>query len=192
MPTPTREHPGEARRGPQARPGPRVSLDDIPWLWNAVETGLLGAFTVALFFAILDLARGQPLWTPTALGSALFLGESLPPGAAPDAALVVGYSALHGAVFVAVAFQAAFLLMTSERLRIGKLALGALLAAALFVAFEAVFLIFSVLIPSTPVDALGLEFVAIANGLAAAVMASFLVLRVRPRSPLAEPGSHLG
>jgi hypothetical protein len=41
---------------------------------EAVVAGLLGAAAVAIWFLLLDLLRGQPFFTPAALGSALFDG----------------------------------------------------------------------------------------------------------------------
>ena len=38
--------------------------------------GLIGAATIAVWFLILDMIQGRPLYTPTVLGTALFRGSA--------------------------------------------------------------------------------------------------------------------
>lgn len=69
------------------------------YITEGITTGLFGAVAVALWFLAVDVAVGQPLRTPAALGAALFLGAQAPTDYAVSAALVCGYTALHLAVF---------------------------------------------------------------------------------------------
>lgn len=69
--------------------------------------GLVGAGTVALWFLIIDMGRGQPFFTPGALGSALFLGSSDPTAVNVSLATVAGYSIIHIGAFFATGFIAA-------------------------------------------------------------------------------------
>ena len=41
---------------------------------EGIVAGLLGAATIAIWFLILDMIQGRPLYTPTVLGTALFRG----------------------------------------------------------------------------------------------------------------------
>lgn len=150
----------------------------LPWVSSGVAAGLIGASAVALFFLVVDLVAGRPLWTPHALGSALFLGERPDPAAAPRAVMVVAYSIAHGVVFIAFGVPAAFqVLARGEPMR--RAAAAVALAAALFVGFEIVFFAFGELFLRGIVSALGVLRVSVGNALAAAMMAVFLVWRAR-------------
>lgn len=144
------------------------------WSWPAVgwASGFLGAFVIALFFLVIDLAAGRPLWTPAALGSALFLGERLAPGAEPPLALVAGYTGIHLGIFAGLGLITATALSVRPR----KRGPGALLVigAALFVAFELSFLAFALLFAPSLIDDLGVLRITVANALAAAAMTAFL------------------
>ena len=43
-------------------------------------TGILGAATVALWFFLVDAIKGRPLYTPTVLGTVLYVFSQLPVG----------------------------------------------------------------------------------------------------------------
>jgi hypothetical protein len=97
--------------------------------------GLVGAVAVAMWFLVIDTIQGQPLFTPAALGSALFLG-------ATDLAMVEvtfwtigGYTLFHLVVFAVVGLVAAVIVWEAEQTP--PLLLGVML---LFVVFEALFL----------------------------------------------------
>lgn len=159
----------EARNHAEAGP------DAIPWVVSGLVSGVLGAATVAIFFLGMDLVQGRPLWTPAALGSALFRGELLEASAPIPLVLVLGYTAIHGLVFLAFGLIAAFALTTMGR---AASAAGAVASgAALFVAFEITFVIFALLFERGLLGELGAGRVALANGLAAVVMTFFLVSR---------------
>ena len=68
--------------------GRRLPLDETDAWVDGSIAGIFGAAVVALFFLAVDLAEGVPLRTPGLLGTALFLGRSLPPDAAPSMAVV--------------------------------------------------------------------------------------------------------
>jgi hypothetical protein len=82
---------------PPAPPLPgRAHLGDdaeaVPWVATGLVAGLLGASVVALFFLVVDLLAGRPLWTPTVLAAALFRGEPPSPSAPPEALMVLAFS----------------------------------------------------------------------------------------------------
>ena len=97
--------------------------------------GLVGAGTVALWFLIIDMGRGQPFFTPGALGSALFLGSSDPTAVNVSVATVAGYSLIHIGAFFATGFIAAAIVGYAEDTP--PLVIGAVM---LFAAFEAFFM----------------------------------------------------
>jgi hypothetical protein len=85
---------------------------------EGIVAGLLGAATIAIWFFILDLIQGRPLYTPTVLGTALFRGgaglsspESLP----ASFELVLWFTWVHVLVFVVIGGAAAGLLRLAER-----------------------------------------------------------------------------
>lgn len=155
-----------------------LESDTGAWIFHGIAAGVLGGLAVALLFFFVDLARGHLLWTPSALGAALFLGEKLAPGAAAQPVLVVGYTALHGAFFVAFGLFAASLLPRRSRRSTWLSGVGrfAALACGLFAAFELAFFVLEhlPLLGTNPLHGLGFSWVTMANALAALSMGLYL------------------
>ena len=89
-------------------------------LWNrtvreGIWAGLLGAAAVALWFLVYDTAAGVPLRTPALLGAALFQGLREPSALQVTLPLVLQYTIVHGAAFVAFGIAAAGLLTLADR-----------------------------------------------------------------------------
>ena len=89
-------------------------------LWNravreGIWAGLLGAAAVAVWFLIYDTAAGVPLRTPALLGAALFQGLREPSALQITLPLVLQYTVVHGAAFVAFGIAAAGLLTLADR-----------------------------------------------------------------------------
>jgi hypothetical protein len=168
--------------GSAASPDPHAladNVEDIPWVFHGIAGGVLGAYLIAGFFLVVDALEGRALWTPHLLGSALFLG-SIPAAGAPITwVVVIGYTAVHGGVFVAFGLLTAYEAMTGTRLPRERLAAVAILTAALFVAFELSFAGMAGIFVPELLGALGAGRVAIANLLAAATMAIYLVVHAR-------------
>lgn len=176
------------RLGSGARAGEgagETGLDASRWVVHGAVAGVLGAAVVAVFFLMIDIAAGRPFWTPTALGAAVFRGESLAPGSSPDALLIVAYTMLHGVFFLVVSWIAAQLLADRAR----PLAPAGLTLAALFFAIlEFVFLVFSAVFELRLMSEYGFGTPAAANLLAAGSMAAYLTrfVHVRADAPLEE------
>ena len=84
---------------------------------QGIKAGLAGAFTIAIWFALVDVLRGQPLHTPTVLGVALFKGPSAladPANLDPSFEMVVGFTWVHMLLFVIVGMVAARLMELAE------------------------------------------------------------------------------
>lgn len=153
-------------------PATEAPTDSVPWVITGIASGVVGAAVVALLFLLVDLIAGQPFATPNTLGSVLFQGK-IPTTVEP--ALVVGYTGIHGLVFVGFGLISALLLMSADRAPSALRGVG--LAVALFLAFEICFLAFAALFEPGLVGELGAGWVALANALAALAMSLFIVGR---------------
>ena len=138
---------------------------------EGVIAGTIGAATIALWFLILDLIQGRPLYTPTVLGTVLFTGkESLPAtGGVPISVdVVVQFTFVHWLVFAAVGGLAAWLLGFAERN--ANLGFGILL---LFVLLECGFLAGAMVFARPILQALAWPAVLLGNVLATLTMGSY-------------------
>ena len=131
--------------------------------------GLVGAGTVALWFFIVDMGRGQPFFTPGALGSALFLGSTDPTAVSVSVATVASYSILHIGAFFATGFIAAAIAGYAEDTP--PLILGGVM---LFLAFEAFFMGLMALSAEFLLSSLAWWAILVGNVLATLTMGSYL------------------
>jgi hypothetical protein len=137
---------------------------------DGLFAGALGGLAVAVFFLLVDVLEGRPLFTPSLLGSVLFLRESAEAVTRVDIPMVFAYTGVHFAIFVAVGMAAAF--MVSEFETNPSVGLVLLL---LFICFEAGFFGVTVGIAPGVIGVLGAWLVGIANLLAAGAMAAYLL-----------------
>lgn len=84
-------------------------------LREGLLAGMIGAVTVAVWFLVVDLVAGRALYTPGALGSALFLAASGPAAVEVSAATVLGYTAVHVAAFALFGMVVSGLATQAER-----------------------------------------------------------------------------
>ncbi len=148
-----------------------------PWtgiVREGVVGGIIGAVTVAVWFIIYDIAKGRPLYTPALLGAALLKSVRNPAALHVSADVLLGYSILHGAAFVAFGVLAAALLAITEREPL--LLLGVFV---LFTCFEVFFFGLVMLLDEALVEALGWWTIFVANILAAAAMLAYFLARHR-------------
>ncbi len=71
--------------------------------------GLIGAAAVALWFLVVDLIAGRPLFTPAMLGSAVFWGVRDPALVVVEYSRIIGYTMIHLSAFLIVGTIAAVL-----------------------------------------------------------------------------------
>jgi hypothetical protein len=166
-----------------------VRHESTSWSWAALGwvSGFLGAAVVALFFLVIDLMAGRPLWTPAMLGSALFLGVPLAGEADSVLVLAAGYTAVHLGVFAGVGLITA----TALSVRPGKRPFEELLGIGigLFAVFELSFWLFDRLFAPNLFSDLGAWRIAVANALAAAAMTAFFGhMADRLRAPMERNG----
>ena len=159
----------------------RLPRDETDAWADGSIAGITGAVVVALFFLVVDLAQGVPFRTPGLLGTALFLGRSLPPDTAPAMAVVFGYTVMHGVMFVTAGICAGFALIGWSR-PLGPLS-GLGLAAALFAGMEILLLATLLLASPLLIGEFGIGGIAAANALAAGAMAAALLRRHHPVGP---------
>jgi len=142
---------------------------------EGIVAGVIGAATVALWFFVIDLLNGRPLYTPTVLGTALFQRgggltgiENMP----VSLEMVLRVTWVHGLAFAAIGGIVARLLATAERHP--SVGFGILL---LFVIFEAGFTVAAMLFAAPILKALTWPAILVANLLAAAAIGVYFWLR---------------
>lgn len=93
---------------------PAVARGDV--LLDGLLTGMIGAIAVALWFLILDLVDGHPLFTPALLGSILLHGAEAAGKTVTIAPLeVAAYTAFHFMAFAVVGVLFSYLMTLFER-----------------------------------------------------------------------------
>jgi hypothetical protein len=104
-----------ARGGAKMAPDVAMAPPRRSVLREGVVAGIIGAAVVAVWFLLLDLARGRPFLTPALLGNAVFYGVNTPIGLEITPGPVLGYTILHGLAFIAFGVIAASVMAVSER-----------------------------------------------------------------------------
>jgi hypothetical protein len=143
---------------------------------DGVVAGIIGAAVVAVWFLILDIARGQPFLTPSMVGSVFFLGESVEGASTLNVVMVFAYTGVHGVLFLLAGCVLSWMVAQVER----NPQFG-LVLLLLFLLFESVLFGLEVTIVPSLVGALGAFSVAFANLFAAVAMFWYLLLR-RPEA----------
>jgi hypothetical protein len=141
-------------------------------LEDGILSGTIGAAVVALWFLILDTARGQIFFTPSLLGSVLFLGQSPDEAISINPFIVFAYTGLHGVLFLTAGWVIAWLFAMFER----NPQFGIILLL-LFLLVETILFSFAAAVFPSLVGALGAVAVASGNLFAAVAMFWFLMRR---------------
>jgi hypothetical protein len=145
---------------------PRTLLGDAHGtLTEGVIAGLLGAVVVAVWFLAIDTVHGEPLRTPTLLGSGLLRQSS-------EMDAVILYSIVHGLAFIVFGIVTSALVAAAERQPFFVFAL-----IILFCAFEIGFFGAIVLMASWMLGELAGWTIFAGNVLAAAAMLTYFVRR---------------
>jgi hypothetical protein len=142
-------------------------------LREGIIAGLIGATTVAVWFFVVDLIAGRPLFTPSALGEALMnvLGPNRGEGALE---YVMLYTVFHYAVFIILGTIAVAIIHASDREP--SLMAGFVI---LFVVFQLGFFFFVMLLERSLLGNIAWYQIGAANVLAALLMGRYLV-RMHP------------
>lgn len=160
-----------------ARESERSSLDTLGeraknLAEEGVLCGIIGAAVVALFFLFIDSLQGQPLYTPSLLGSVLFLGQTVDDVSGINPTIVFAYTGVHVLLFLMAGVGVAW--MVSQFQRNPQFGLVLVLV---FLLFQAVLFGLEVSMVPSLVGAIGAGIVAVANVLAAVAMFAYLLRR---------------
>ena len=142
---------------------------------DGLIAGTIGAAIIAIWFLFLDAVTRLPFYTPTVLGTALYLGpEVLAPtdGVQVSLKLTLMYTWVHGLVFMVLGEIAAYLLLLAAKKP--NLRFGILL---LFVILELGFVVTALVFAEPVLHALAWPVVLLGNLLAAAGMAVYFWIR---------------
>jgi hypothetical protein len=152
--------------------GPTARESELSGVYGeGIVAGLLGAATIAAWFLIVDTINGQPLHTPTVLGTAVFRGGAGldHPGTLPVSyEMVMAFTWVHGLIFAAIGGVAARLLAFAEHT--ANVGFGIVL---LFVIFEFGFVAVTMVLAENALQALAWPAVLVGNLLAAGVMGTY-------------------
>ncbi len=139
---------------------------------DSLYSGVLGGAAVAAFFLIVDLLDGQPLFTPSLIGSVLFLGVAAEDVTEVHLGAVAYFSLVHIAAFAALGAAVSLVVHEVELRSRHPVAV----VLVLFAVIEAAFFVVAPLAMPGVIARLGIVRVGIANLLAAGSMALFFVL----------------
>lgn len=146
-----------------------------PWariLAEGAAAGVIGGTVVVMWFLFHDLGSGtNPFRTPALLGSAILESARGPALAASGSPLVMGYTVLHFAVFIAFGVVVAGLAASLDE----PLLWGAFLLV--FCLFQTFFVGFASILSEELLDQLGWGTIVIGNLLSATAMLGFFYLR---------------
>jgi hypothetical protein len=136
-----------------------------PVMVEGVTIGLLGALAVAAWFFVIDLASGAPLFTPAALGSALFLGAATPASVQHSLGIALAYTVVH-----VVAFGVVGILFAWVAGRLERSPAFWLLTVMAFIVLEGLFVGATGVLAGWVLGALGWWAIFVGNALAVATM----------------------
>ena len=146
------------------------------FIYDAFFSAGLGGSAVAIFFLIVDVARGAPLLTPTVIAAALFQGVSPADVPEVDLGLVAAYSLVHFAVFGLIGAGLSVLVHEAEL----HSKHPAVILFAVFAVVEVGAIGAGTVLAPAVMAWLGYIEIAAANLLAAAAMGAFMVSSHRP------------
>jgi hypothetical protein len=160
---------------PGAQSASHTSGGTAQFLYEAFYGGAIGGSAIALLFLLLDSLGGRPLFTPSAIGTALFTGTT------PDAAaeirldMVAYYSAVHFAAFLLLGGVVSKMCRWTGLSRSSPTSVSALV----FVLLTAAFFGGAWSVMPGIVSTIGIVRVLVANAATAVAMATFFYLEHR-------------
>lgn len=141
---------------------------------DGVIAGIIGAAIIAILFLFLDAVTRLPLYTPTVLGTGLFVGtEDLASteGVEVSLKLTLMYTWVHWLAFIVLGVITALVLLSKRNLHLGIVHL------ALFVVLELGFVGTTFVFAKPVLNELAWPIVLVGNFLAASGVACYLSLR---------------
>ncbi|TVP59104.1 MAG: hypothetical protein EA351_02150 [Gemmatimonadales bacterium] len=138
-------------------------------LREGLIAGIASGFLVATWFLVVDTIQGRPFFTPSALGSVLFLGATDLNQIEVSMWVTAAYTPVHYAIFIPIGILAAAVARQAESQP--PVLIGAML---LFVAFEAFFLGLIAVVAEFLLGPLAWWNIAIGNLIAVLTIAGYL------------------
>jgi len=163
----------QGARQPLARRRPTLTADLV---YDAFFGGGFGGSTIALFFLVMDVLEGRPLYTPAMLGSVLFTGVAAASVETIRLDMVSFFSMLHFATFALLAGGLSYVSRVSRAVEGHTL----VMAAMVFSVLTAAILVADWLFMPGVVEALGYGQVIFGNVLTGLALASFMKWSHRP------------
>lgn len=142
------------------------ALERYPVILEGLATGLLGALAVAVWFFVVDIAASAPLFTPAAMGSAVFFGAGSPNDIQYTTGVALAYTVVHVLAFAAVGLVFAWVAHRLERQPAFWL-----MPLMAFIVLEGIFVAASGILAGWVLGAIGWWAIVIGNLLAVATMA---------------------
>ena len=143
-------------------------LADI--LLDGLIAGMIGAIAVALWFLVLDVMAGRPLYTPALLGGVLLHGSQAVAQEVVIAPIeIAAYTAFHFVAFIVVGVAFSYMMTLFERFPIMFFVL-----LVLFLCLQVGFFFMDVVLGAQLLGRLKAWTVVVANLLASAGMALYL------------------
>lgn len=139
--------------------------------YETFYSAAIGGLVVALLFLVVDLLQGRPLYTPSLIGSVLFLGAEAEAVEAVDYTAMALFTVVHLVGFGILGLVSTFVVRFVEGRTGGGFVPPALV---LFVLLEGGFLTFQNIVLPGVADAVGHGLILLANALAALAMTAFL------------------
>jgi len=148
-----------------------------PWvgvLYEGAAAGVIGGAVVVMWFLLHDLGSGSnPFRTPAMLGGVMLEGTRNPAAAAVSGPLVMGYTVLHFAVFIAFGVVAACFAASQDE------PLLLVIFLLLSCCFQAFFVAFASLLNYALLEQVGWLTIVAGNLASASAMLGFFYLRRR-------------
>jgi hypothetical protein len=163
----------QGARQPLARRRPTLTADLV---YDAFFGGGIGGSVIALFFLVMDVLEGRPLYTPAMLGAVLFDGANALSVETFRLDMVTYFSMLHFATFALLAGALSYVSRVSRAVEGHTL----VMAAMVFSVLTAAILVADWLFMPGVVEALGYGQVIFANALTGLAMAAFMKWSHRP------------
>jgi len=146
----------------------RLSFGDIAL--DGLFAGMIGAVAVAIWFLILDILSGRPLYTPALLGTVLLHGgKAAAAGITIQPLEVAAYTAFHFVTFMAVGLGLSYLMTLFEKFPIVGFVL-----LVLFLCLQLGFFVLDVILGASLTGQLKGWTIVVGNLLASGAMATYL------------------
>ena len=152
-----------------SKPADQTSSGTAQFLYEAFYGGAIGGSAIALFFLVLDSLAGRPLFTPSAIGAALFTGATPDVTAEIRLDMVAFYSVVHFGAFLLLGGVVSKMCRWTGLSRSSPVSVTALVFVLLSAAFFGAAWLAMPGIAST----IGIVKVLVANAVTAAAMATF-------------------